>query len=94
MVNRILNKGLHTEGDDCMAYTTNLMDKLERVKQEHPDDTIHDEVAAKAYIEQFALETFDRADNAVSANKASAFVDALFSIRVGTASLTGLQTNR
>lgn len=49
------------------------MDKLERVKAENPDnDAIHDEVAAKAYIEQFALDTFNRADNAVRANKASA----------------------
>jgi len=35
------------------------------------DDAIHDDVAGQAYVEQFALETFARADNAVRANKAS-----------------------
>lgn len=30
-----------------------------------------DDVAGKAYVEQFALETFERADNAVKANKAT-----------------------
>jgi len=56
-----------------MAYTTNLMDKLERIKADNPrDDAIMDDVAAKAYVEQFALDTFERAENAVRANKASA----------------------
>lgn len=56
-----------------MAYTTNLMDKLETIKVENAgNDAIADDVAAKAYAEQFALETFDRAENAVRANKASA----------------------
>ncbi|KAF2403960.1 DUF605-domain-containing protein [Trichodelitschia bisporula] len=73
IVNQILNKGLHTESDEAMTYTTNLMDKLERWKTDHPDnDAIHDDVAAQAYIEQFALETFTRADNTVRANKATA----------------------
>lgn len=53
-----------------MAYTTALMDKLEKIKEQNPDnDAILDEVAAKAYIEQFALETFERADKTVRANK-------------------------
>jgi vacuolar protein sorting-associated protein VTA1 len=70
VVNKILSKGLHTEGEDAMTYTTNLMDKLERIKQERQDDTIHDEVAAKAYIEKFALDTFERAENQIRANNA------------------------
>ncbi|KAF2096632.1 DUF605-domain-containing protein [Rhizodiscina lignyota] len=73
MVNQILDKGLHTNDDECMAYTTGLMDKLERTKAEHPDEAaIHDDMAAKAYVEQFAMDTFQRADNAVRANKVSA----------------------
>lgn len=35
------------------------------------NDAITDDLAGKAYVEQFALETFQRADNAVRANKAS-----------------------
>ncbi|KAK4957841.1 hypothetical protein LTR66_013208, partial [Elasticomyces elasticus] len=72
IVNQILNKGLHTANDECIAYTTTLMDKLERTKNENAgNDAILDDVAASAYIEQFALETFKRADDAVRANKAS-----------------------
>ena len=37
------------------------------------NDAITDEVAGQAYIEQFALETFQRADNAMKANKASRY---------------------
>ncbi|KAL9120468.1 MAG: hypothetical protein Q9187_002978 [Circinaria calcarea] len=41
-------------------------------KAEHPqNDAILDDVAGQAYVEQFGLETFQRADNAVRANKAS-----------------------
>ena len=35
------------------------------------NDAISDDVAALAYIEQFGNETFQRADNAMKANKAS-----------------------
>lgn len=73
IVNAILNKGLHTESDECMTYTTNLMDKLERFKADNPEDpAVHDDISAQAYVEQFALETFQRAENAVKANKATA----------------------
>ncbi|KAH7025394.1 Vta1 like-domain-containing protein [Macrophomina phaseolina] len=73
IVNQIIAKGLHTADEECMQYTTALMDKLEQTKAQNPDnDAIHDDVAAKAYVEQFALDTFQRADNAVRANKASA----------------------
>lgn len=73
IVNAILNKGLHTESEECMNYTTNLMDKLERFKADNPEDpAVHDDISAQAYVEQFALETFQRAENAVKANKATA----------------------
>lgn len=56
-----------------MTYTTTLMDKLETFKNENVgNDTVHDDAAAQAYVEQFALETFQRADNSVRANKATA----------------------
>lgn len=47
-----------------------LMDKLEAYKAENPDnDAVIDDVAAKAYIENFALETFTRAEEAQRSNK-------------------------
>ncbi|KAI9805405.1 MAG: hypothetical protein M1825_000656 [Sarcosagium campestre] len=43
-----------------------------QTKAENPNnDAILDDVAGQAYIEQFALETFQRADNAVQANRVS-----------------------
>ena len=72
IVNQILTKGLHSVDDDCKEYTITLMDKLERVKAEG-NDAIVDDVAAKAYVEQFAIETFQRADEAIHSNKASRF---------------------
>jgi vacuolar protein sorting-associated protein VTA1 len=58
-----------------MAFTTALMDKLEKFKADHAvDDTVHDDIAAQAYVEQFALDTFNRADSAIRSNKATACV--------------------
>jgi vacuolar protein sorting-associated protein VTA1 len=46
------------------------MDKLEQIKAENAtNDAIVDDTAGQAYVEQFALETFNRADRAVQANK-------------------------
>jgi len=46
-----------------------LVDKLESMKTQYAsDDTITDDVAGQAYVEQFGLETFQRADNALRAN--------------------------
>ncbi|RDI89609.1 hypothetical protein Vi05172_g506 [Venturia inaequalis] len=73
VVNQILNKGLHTESDESMDFTTMLMDKLERFKQDNAtNDAVHDDVAAQAYVEQFALDTLSRAENAMKANKVTA----------------------
>jgi vacuolar protein sorting-associated protein VTA1 len=42
------------------------------MKTENPDnDAMMDDMAGKAYIEQFGMETFLRADKAVRANKAT-----------------------
>ncbi|KAL8707273.1 MAG: hypothetical protein Q9225_007787 [Loekoesia sp. 1 TL-2023] len=72
IVNQLISRGLHNVDDDCTRYTTDLMDKLEKTKMEHgEDDTIIDDIAAQVYVEQFALETFQRAENAMRANKAS-----------------------
>ncbi|KAI9720033.1 MAG: hypothetical protein M1812_003160 [Candelaria pacifica] len=72
IVNQILSKSLQGSDSDCMNYTLALMDKLEKTKADNVEnDAIIDEVAGRAYVEQFGLETFQRADNAVRANKAS-----------------------
>ncbi|KAL2007909.1 hypothetical protein VTN00DRAFT_7891 [Thermoascus crustaceus] len=72
VVNKIIEKGLHMSDEESLQYTTNLMDKLEQFKSENSDnDAVTDNVAAQAYVEQFGLEVFNRADNAVRANKAS-----------------------
>ncbi|KAJ9618609.1 hypothetical protein H2204_012962 [Knufia peltigerae] len=72
IINQILAKGLHNTDQECLAYTTTLMDKLEQFKAEHAEEAaVTDDVAGKAYVEQFGLETFERADNAIRANKAS-----------------------
>jgi len=53
-----------------MLYTAGLMDKLEQWKTENKNyQAIHDDMAAQAYVEQFALETFERADRAMRGRK-------------------------
>ncbi|KAF2736591.1 DUF605-domain-containing protein [Polyplosphaeria fusca] len=70
---KIIAKSLHLVDAECTAYTTDLMETLEQTKADHPtEDALLDEVAAYAYCEQFALETFARADNAVRTNKVTA----------------------
>ncbi|KAB8304097.1 hypothetical protein EYC80_003518 [Monilinia laxa] len=70
IVNQILARGLHNGDAETLQYTTTLMDKLERIKSENPDnDAIMDETAGQAYVEQFGMEIFSRADRAVEANK-------------------------
>lgn len=41
------------------------------------NDAVTDDVAGQAYVEQFGLETFQRAENAMRANKATLFVHPL-----------------
>jgi len=69
---QIIAKNLYSADEAATRYTTDLMDKLEKFKNEHiTDETVTDDVAGKAVVEQFGLETFARADNAVRANMAS-----------------------
>lgn len=50
------------------------MDKLEKWKADNAgNDAVHDDVAAQAYVEQFALETFERAEKSVRANQVKAY---------------------
>ncbi|KAJ5803578.1 uncharacterized protein N7503_006028 [Penicillium pulvis] len=70
IVNQIIARGLHNSSDEVKLYTVDLMDKLEQFKNENPEnETITDSVAANAYVEQFGVEVFDRAQAAMTANK-------------------------
>ena len=75
MVQQIVIHRLDRADDECRAYSLNLMEHLEQVKAAMPGDaTLHDEAAAQAYCEQFALDIFSRAERAVRMNIATAFV--------------------
>lgn len=52
------------------------MDTLEQMKtQNASEDAVNDDLAGQTYVERFGLETFQRADNAVRANRVSKWVD-------------------
>ncbi|TGJ82058.1 hypothetical protein E0Z10_g6702 [Xylaria hypoxylon] len=70
VVQQILKKQLHNADEECLQFTTTIMDKLEQMKTDQTDnDAILDDVAGQAYVEQFAQETFDRALRPLKANK-------------------------
>lgn len=53
-----------------------LKSGCEQIKAENPtNDAIIDDVAGQAYVEQFGLETFQRADRAVQADKVTKLVN-------------------
>ncbi|RCI10880.1 hypothetical protein L249_5206 [Ophiocordyceps polyrhachis-furcata BCC 54312] len=69
-VNQIVGRSLHTTDDACFAFTKTLIESLEAVKAERADDdAIVDNDAGQAYVEQFANETFARAERALRADK-------------------------
>ncbi|KAK7418181.1 hypothetical protein QQX98_004156 [Neonectria punicea] len=69
-VNQIVGKGLHTADDDTFNYTKTLLERLEETKTERADDdAIADNTAGQAYVEQFAQQTFDRAERTLRADK-------------------------
>jgi vacuolar protein sorting-associated protein VTA1 len=73
-VNQILSRGLHQADEECLHYTTTLMDKLEQTKTANPEnDAIMDDVAGQAYVEQFAQDMFDRAQRPLKANKVTQY---------------------
>ncbi|KAG5974110.1 hypothetical protein E4U55_000087 [Claviceps digitariae] len=69
-VNQIVTKSLHSSDEDCFAFTKSLIERLEATKAERADDdAVVDNTAGQAYVEQFAQETFSRAERAMRANK-------------------------
>jgi roadblock/LC7 domain-containing protein len=76
MVQKIIAAGLHSADQECTAYTTDLMEKLEQAKAQHPsEDALLDDVAASAYIEQFALHTFAKGEKDMAEDKATKCVN-------------------
>ncbi|KAI0599029.1 DUF605-domain-containing protein [Biscogniauxia sp. FL1348] len=70
VVNQILAKQLHNVDQECLQFTTNMMDKLEQTKTDNANnDAILDDAVGQAYVEQFAQETFERALRPLKANK-------------------------
>ncbi|KAL4931735.1 uncharacterized protein BDV17DRAFT_256339 [Aspergillus undulatus] len=70
IVNQIIEKGLHNTVDEVKLYTTQLMEKLEEFQTGNRDnDAITDSMAASAYVEEFGLEVFGRAEASMRADK-------------------------
>ncbi|KAF2855478.1 DUF605-domain-containing protein [Plenodomus tracheiphilus IPT5] len=72
IVQRIIASGLHSADQECTAYTTDLMEKLEQAKAENPnEDALLDDTVASAYCEQFALQTFAKGEKDMAENRAN-----------------------
>ncbi|KAF7514611.1 hypothetical protein G7054_g15162 [Neopestalotiopsis clavispora] len=70
VVNQILAKQLHNADEECLQFTTAMMDQLEEMKANNQGNTaILDDNEGRAYVEQFAQETLDRAMRPLKANK-------------------------
>lgn len=70
ILQQILSRQLHASDEDCTNYAMQLMEKMENYKSANAtNDAVVDDMAAKAYIENFALETFNRGDEAQRTNK-------------------------
>ncbi|KAL2756718.1 hypothetical protein ACRALDRAFT_2041337 [Sodiomyces alcalophilus JCM 7366] len=70
VVNQILSKQLHTTDEESLNYTTNLMDRLEKTKAEYAtEEAITDDAVGQAVVEEFAQQTFARAERVLKANR-------------------------
>jgi vacuolar protein sorting-associated protein VTA1 len=74
MCQKIIKSGLHSADQECTAYTTNLMEKLEQAKADLPnEDALLDDTVASAYCEQFALQTLGKAEREMTENKVNGY---------------------
>lgn len=65
VLHQILTRSLHTTSPEAETYAKDLMDKLETVKNtQSAEAAITDDITAKVYMEQFAIDTFTRAETA------------------------------
>jgi len=72
IVQKIISANLHSADAECTTYTTDLMEQLEQTKADNPnEDALLDEVAASAYCEQFALQTFAKGEREMTADAAT-----------------------
>jgi hypothetical protein len=75
VVNQILAKQLHNADEECLQFTTTMMDQLEQMKSEHAgNEAILNDAKGEAAVEQFAHETFERALRPLKANKVTQYV--------------------
>lgn len=79
---QIVDQGLHQKDTEAAIFTGNLLDEIEKLKEEDPvlvsekgQAVISDDTVASSYVEAFALKIFARADKQVrekTSNKATA----------------------
>lgn len=63
VLQQILTRSLHNDSPEVAAYAAQLMDKVEATKSRYHDEpAIVDDIAAQAYMEQFAADTLSRAE--------------------------------
>ncbi|KAH8144704.1 uncharacterized protein LAJ45_11298 [Morchella importuna] len=71
-IKHILANSLHTQSRECTTWTTDLMDELERRKAVlDGNELLTDEMAAQAYVENFALKIFNNGVQVIDANRAT-----------------------
>ncbi|KAF8424705.1 Vta1 like-domain-containing protein [Tirmania nivea] len=71
-VQLVLSGNLHSGDVEATQYTTALLDDLEARKEKLlPNDAVTDDLAAQAYIENFATRVFNNADKTLQARKVS-----------------------
>lgn len=69
---QIVDQGLHQKDTEAAVFTGNLLDEIEKLKEEDPvlvsekgQAVIGDDTVASSYVEAFALKIFARADKQV-----------------------------
>lgn len=69
---QIVDQGLHQKDTEAAIFTGNLLDEIEKLKEEDPvlvsekgQAVISDDTVASSYVEAFALKIFGRADKQV-----------------------------
>lgn len=69
---QIVDQGLHQKDTEAAIFTGNLLDEIEKLKEDDPvlssekgQAVINDDTVASSYVEAFALKIFARADKAV-----------------------------
>jgi vacuolar protein sorting-associated protein VTA1 len=65
-----LQKNLHKADQATLEFTTNIMARLEEYKAVHGnEDVLADTDVGRAYVENFAQDTFERGEKVLRANR-------------------------